>query len=60
MDTPVTEGPPIQRSIHGEDAWRSENEWPFKRSQFRDLYRGGPYTRERPRVYRQRSGGGVA
>ena len=42
MDTRVMEGPPIQLYIHGDDAWRSENEWPLKRTQWREFYLGGP------------------
>jgi predicted acyl esterase len=41
MDTRVMEGPPIQLYIHGDEAWRSENEWPLKRTEFRDFYLGG-------------------
>src|SRR5688572_16217291 len=42
MDTRVMEGPPIQLYIQGEGTWRSENEWPLKRTQWRDLFLGGP------------------
>ncbi|MGZ8154641.1 MAG: CocE/NonD family hydrolase [Burkholderiales bacterium] len=42
MDTRVMEGPPIQLYVQGEDTWRSENEWPLKRTQWRELYLGGP------------------
>ncbi len=42
MDTRVTEGPPIQLYIHGDETWRSENEWPLKRTQWREFYLGGP------------------
>jgi len=42
MDTRVMEGAPIQLYIHGDDAWRSENEWPLKRTQWREFYLGGP------------------
>ena len=42
MDTRVMEGPPIQLYIHGDDAWRSENEWPLKRTQWREFYLGSP------------------
>ena len=41
MDTRVMEGPPIQLYVQGEDAWRSENEWPLERTQWRKLYLGG-------------------
>jgi predicted acyl esterase len=42
MDTRVMEGPPIQLYIHGDDSWRSEHEWPLARTQWRNLYLGGP------------------
>ena len=41
MDTRVMEGAPIQLFIHGDDTWRSENEWPLKRTQWREFYLGG-------------------
>ena len=41
MDTRVMEGPPIQLYIQGENAWRSEHEWPLKRTQWREFYLGG-------------------
>jgi predicted acyl esterase len=41
MDTRVMEGAPIQLYIHGDDTWRSENEWPLKRTQWREFYLGG-------------------
>ena len=41
MDTRVMEGPPIQLYIHGDDTWRSEQEWPLKRTQWREFYLGG-------------------
>jgi hypothetical protein len=41
MDTRVMEGPPIQLYIHGEERWRSENEWPLKRTQSREFFLGG-------------------
>lgn len=41
MDTGVMEGPPIQLYIRGEDRWRSEEEWPLKRSDWRRFYLGG-------------------
>ena len=41
MDTRVMEGPPIQLYIHGDDTWRSETEWPLKRTEYRELYLGG-------------------
>jgi uncharacterized protein len=42
MDTRVMEGPPIQLYIQGEGRWRSENEWPLARTQWRELFLGGP------------------
>jgi predicted acyl esterase len=42
MDTRVMEGPPIQLYIQGENRWRSEHEWPLKRTQWREFYLGGP------------------
>jgi uncharacterized protein len=42
MDTRVMEGPPIQLYIQGENTWRSEYEWPLKRTEWRELYLGGP------------------
>ncbi|MEE9241067.1 MAG: CocE/NonD family hydrolase [bacterium] len=42
MDTGVMEGPPIQLYIRGEDHWRSEEEWPLKRSDWKRFYLGGP------------------
>jgi hypothetical protein len=41
MDTRVMEGPPIQLYIQGENTWRAENEWPLKRTQWREFYLGG-------------------
>jgi predicted acyl esterase len=41
MDTGVMEGPPIQLWIRGENTWRSENEWPLARTEWRELYLGG-------------------
>jgi predicted acyl esterase len=41
MDTRVMEGAPIQLYIQGEDVWRAENEWPLKRTQWRELCLGG-------------------
>jgi predicted acyl esterase len=41
MDTRVMEGPPIQLYIQGENTWRSENEWPLKRTQWREFYLAG-------------------
>ena len=41
MDTRVMEGPPIQLYVQGENTWRSENEWPLKRTQWREFYLGG-------------------
>jgi len=42
MDTRVMEGAPIQLYIHGDDRWRSENEWPLKRTQWHEFFLGGP------------------
>ena len=42
MDTGVMEGPPIQLYIEGEGVWRSENEWPLARAQWRRFHLGGP------------------
>lgn len=42
MDTRVMDGPPIQLWIRGRDAWRSEQEWPLARTDWRELYLGGP------------------
>ncbi len=42
MDTRVMEGAPIQLYIHGDDRWRAENEWPLKRTQWKEFYLGGP------------------
>ena len=42
MDTRVMEGAPIQIYVQGENTWRSEKEWPLKRTQWRELYLGGP------------------
>jgi predicted acyl esterase len=42
MDTGIMEGPPIQLWIRGDNTWRSENEWPLARTQWRDLYLTGP------------------
>ncbi|MFQ5878554.1 MAG: CocE/NonD family hydrolase [Dehalococcoidia bacterium] len=42
METRVMEGPPIQLWIQGENRWRSENEWPLARTQWRELFLGGP------------------
>ena len=44
MDTRVMEGAPIQLYIHGADRWRAENEWPLKRTQWRELFLGGAAT----------------
>jgi predicted acyl esterase len=41
MDTRVMEGAPIQIYVQGENIWRSENEWPLKRTQWRDLFLDG-------------------
>jgi predicted acyl esterase len=41
MDTRVMEGAPIQLYVQGENAWRSEHEWPLKRTQWREFYLGG-------------------
>jgi predicted acyl esterase len=42
MDTRVMEGPPIQLFVQGEDTWRSEREWPLARTEYRELFLGGP------------------
>src|SRR5687768_8307869 len=42
MDTRVMEGAPIQLYIHGDDRWRPEQEWPLKRTQWREYFLGGP------------------
>jgi uncharacterized protein len=51
MDTRVMEGAPIQIYVQGENpglnhsgagTWRAEKEWPLKRTQWRELYLGGP------------------
>ncbi|MBI4630057.1 MAG: CocE/NonD family hydrolase [Candidatus Rokubacteria bacterium] len=42
LDTGVMEGPPIQIWIPGENTWRSEHEWPLKRTEWRELFLGGP------------------
>ena len=42
MNTGIMEGPPIQLWIRGDNAWRSENEWPLARTQWRELYLQGP------------------
>jgi uncharacterized protein len=42
MDTRVMEGAPIQIYVQGEDTWRSENEWPLARTEWREFYLGGP------------------
>ncbi|MFQ5860657.1 MAG: CocE/NonD family hydrolase, partial [Dehalococcoidia bacterium] len=42
LDTRVMEGPPIQLYIQGEDCWRGEQEWPLARTQWRELFLGGP------------------
>jgi len=42
MDTRVTEGAPIQLYVQGENTWRSENEWPLARTQWREFFLGGP------------------
>ncbi len=41
LDTGVMEGPPIQLYIQGENTWRSENEWPLARTEWRDFFLGG-------------------
>jgi len=41
MDTRVMEGAPIQLYIQGENTWRAENEWPLKRTEWREFYLGG-------------------
>ncbi|MFQ5861416.1 MAG: CocE/NonD family hydrolase, partial [Dehalococcoidia bacterium] len=42
MDTRVMEGPPLRLYIPGDDHWRSESEWPLARTQWRELFLGGP------------------
>jgi hypothetical protein len=42
MDTGVMDGPPIQLWIRGENTWRPEKEWPLARTDWRELYLGGP------------------
>lgn len=42
LDTGVMDGPPIQLWIRGDNIWRSENEWPLARTEWRTLYLGGP------------------
>src|SRR5262249_46124047 len=42
MDTRGVEGRPIQLYIHGDDTWRAEHEWPLQRTEWRELYLGGP------------------
>jgi len=41
LDSRVMEGPPIQLYIHGDERWRSEQEWPLARTEWRDYYLGG-------------------
>jgi hypothetical protein len=42
LDTRVMEGPPIQIYIQGENHWRSEQEWPLARTEWQELFLGGP------------------
>ncbi|MCC7107194.1 MAG: hypothetical protein IT307_18835, partial [Chloroflexi bacterium] len=42
MDTGVLDTPPIQLWIQGDDIWRTESEWPLARTEWRQLYLGGP------------------
>jgi predicted acyl esterase len=42
MDSGIMDGPPIQLWIRGDNTWRSENEWPLERTQWRELYLKGP------------------
>lgn len=42
MDTGVMDGPPIQLWIGGDDTFRSENEWPLQRTEWREMFFGGP------------------
>jgi predicted acyl esterase len=42
LDTRVMEGPPIQIYIQGENHWRSEQQWPLARTEWRELFLGGP------------------
>ena len=44
MDSGVMEGPPIKIWVQGDNAWRSENEWPLARTEWRELYLGGSGT----------------
>ena len=36
------EGPPMQLYVNGANHWRSENEWPLARTQWKELFLGGP------------------
>lgn len=41
MDTGVFEGSPVQLWINGLERWRSEDEWPLARIQWRELFLAG-------------------
>jgi uncharacterized protein len=41
MDSGVMDDPPIHLWIRGDDTWRSENEWPLARTEWRELFLGG-------------------
>lgn len=42
MDTGVTDGEPIRLYIPGLDSWRGEREWPLARTDWQELFLGGP------------------
>jgi predicted acyl esterase len=42
MDSGVMQDLPIQVYVQGENTWRSENEWPLARTDWREFYLGGP------------------
>ena len=41
FDTGVNEGPPINIFIQGENTWRTEKEWPLKRTLWKEFYLDG-------------------
>ena len=41
FDTRVNEGPPINIFIQGENTWRTEKEWPLKRTLWKEFYLDG-------------------
>lgn len=41
VDNGVMDGPPIRLYIHGEEAYRDEQEWPLARAQYRKLFLSG-------------------